>query len=120
MTSHETLPFLLALPLPVLWIVFVIPLLFRLFGVPVPLNLLKRWSVKRTPEESIFVDGVLYWAVPAFMFHLTDIYLRWRFYGNPADQPTTAGLVDEVFIALLGGVLFGFFAAYISQRGARR
>jgi len=109
MTSHETLPFLLALPLPVLWIVFVIPLLFRLFGVPVPLNLLKRWSVKRTPEESIFVDGVLYWAVPAFMFHLTDIYLRWRFYGNP-----------EVFIALLGGVLFGFFAAYISQRGARR
>ena len=120
MTSHEIVPFLLALPLPVLWIVFGIPLLFRLFGVSVPINLRKRGTEKRTPEQSIFVDGMLYWSISMLAFNIAYVYSRWWLYGNLADHPTTAGLVDEVFIALFGGVLFGFFSSFHSQRGDRR
>jgi hypothetical protein len=116
--THEILPFLLALPLPLLWIFFAIPLIYRLLGDSVPLNLRKRWSVKRSPEQSIFLDGVLYWAIPMFGFRMTDLCLRWRLYGNPADHPTSADLVNEVFASVLGGVLFGFLSAYLSQRGA--
>jgi hypothetical protein len=37
----------------------------------------------------MFVGGVLYWAVPMFMFNVADTYSRWKLYGASSDHLST-------------------------------
>jgi hypothetical protein len=113
---HQILPFLIALPLPMIWIIFVVPLLFRFVGISLPLNPRKRTALNLEPEQNMFVGGCLYWAVPIFIFSLVDIYSRWKLYGASSDRLTAGRIADEFFISVLGGVIAGLAFAYQQEK----
>lgn len=89
------------------WMFFIVPLLFRLFGVSLSQNLWKRWAVKLNLWQSILLKGMLGWGVGMIIFVTADHYLQWRLHGRPEDQLTLDRFVNIVFTWLTGGVLFG-------------
>ncbi|MGB9408333.1 MAG: hypothetical protein WCA89_12400 [Terracidiphilus sp.] len=99
--------YLLVALVAISWMFFIVPLLFRLFGVPLSLNPRKRWSVKLSLWQSIFVKGVLGWGVGMIIVVTADHYLQWRLHGRPEDQLTIGRFVHIVCTWLLGGVFFG-------------
>jgi hypothetical protein len=114
--AHQILPFLIAVPLPLIWVIFVVPLLFRVVGISLPLNPRKRAALNLEAERNMFVGGVLYWAVPMFIFSVTDLYSRWRLYGASSDRLTGGRIADEFFISLFGGVIAGFVFLYEREK----
>jgi len=113
---HQILPYLIAAPLPIIWIIFVVPILFRFVGISLPLNPRKRMALNLQPEQNMFVGGALYWAAPMFIFSVADIYSRWKLYGASSDQLTTGRIAEEFFISLTGGVIAGLAFAYEQEK----
>jgi len=115
--------FLLEILLPMLWVLFGAPLMFRLFGVSIPLNPRKRMAIKPNMNQSllqaILLDGVLSFGVAMFIFTLSDHYVQLRLHHSPSDQLVFQTLVIDLCKCLTGGVLFGLLRGFDGGKPAR-
>lgn len=112
--------FLLAIPLPTLWLLFGVPLLSRLFGVSMPLNPRKRRAVMLDPNQSllqaVMLYGVLSWGVAMFLFTTSNRYFQWRLLHNPSDQLSVQAIVLGACTWIGGGALFGLLLGFDAGR----
>jgi hypothetical protein len=115
MWGHWILPFFVALILASLWMLFLCPLVLRLFGLAIPLNLRKRRGMTMDEGQSV-LWGVLGWGVSMIIFHMTHIYVIWLMYRIPSDKPTVWGFIETLFQWTLGGVLFGLFTTHPQKK----
>jgi hypothetical protein len=107
MMTREILYYLILISLTFFWIFFVLRLIYRLFGLCLPLNPLKPGNVKFSPSQHIFLNGVLGYGVAMFIFIMSDHYLKWKFHGTLSDQPTLALFVHNFCVWIFNGFLFG-------------
>ena len=64
--NQEILPFLLGLLVGMGWFVLIVPLVYRIWGISVPLNPLKRRRKNRSAGEDFLFDGLVAFGLPLF------------------------------------------------------
>jgi hypothetical protein len=64
------------------------------------------------------LTGVLSWGVGMFLCSTTDMYIQWRLFHKPWQQPTVYGLLRDLCIWLIAGAVFGIVVAFIGQKRA--
>jgi hypothetical protein len=72
--------------------------------------------VKMSFSQHVLLTGVLSWGVGMFLYSVTNTYMEWRLFHRPWQQPTVYGILHDLCIWLVAGVVFGFFIAFINQR----
>lgn len=114
--NRDVLPFAVALVLTLLWVYLSMQLFLRLQKRGVSWNLLKLRKMKLTGAQNFFGSGLLAFGVGTFIFDLSIRYVRWKLYGNPPDQLHFQSVIQVLFSALLGGVIFGMLSAAFNSK----
>jgi hypothetical protein len=108
--------FVLALMPALIWIVFALPIVYRLRGISLPLNPLKRRNVRLSADDSVLLKGIAGFGVSLAVFHLAGCYFRWTLYGRPIDRPTWQTVIDAVGIGVFSGIVFGLWEGFRDAR----
>jgi hypothetical protein len=114
---REVPVFILALIPALAWVVFLLPVVFRVWGISLPLNPLKRKNVILSADQRVFLQGVAGFGVSLSIFHLACCYFRWALYGHLEDRPSGQTLVDALGVGIFSGILFGLLTGIQDARG---
>jgi hypothetical protein len=111
------IPVLVLALLPALiWVVFALPVVYRLWGISLPLNPLKRRDVRLSADDNLFLKGIAGFGVSLAVFHLACCYFRWTLYGRSIDRPTWQTVIDAVGIGVFSGIAFGLLEGFRDAR----
>jgi hypothetical protein len=95
MWLRSTIPFLIALISGLVWMLFLYPVLLRLFDVPTHLGFGK-WKRLEVDRGQTDLWDLIGWGVYFIICHAARVYIRWRMYGHPSDKPTMLGITEWV------------------------
>lgn len=72
--------------------------------------------MKLDSDLRFFVDGLLNFAIPVFIFSVSDVYIRWKLYGSPSDRFTYEMLFDKLATASICGVIEGLMSVFRAEK----
>jgi hypothetical protein len=108
---------ILALIPALAWAVFLLPIVFRLWGISLPLNPLKRRNLRLNADERVFLQGVAGYGVTLSLFHLGCCYFRWALYRHLVDRPSGQTFIDALGVGVFSGIIVGLFTGIQDARG---
>ena len=115
MSSHQILPFIAGLIPALIWTILLAPLLFSPFRLSIALNWRNRKNVRPDSwQRMLFL--FLSFAGGVTILHFTDIYVRWKLYGNPADQQMLGGVGQTLLENMGAGLFFGLAMTLLSGK----
>jgi hypothetical protein len=117
MIGPQNLSIALPFVLLIFWMVFVVQLIFSLFGVSLPLNPFKRRQVKLSLSQSIFLNGIFGYSAGMFLFTTSLEYFDWKLNGASPDHLTFGRIVLNASLWLAFGFVFGCMAYALQKKG---
>jgi hypothetical protein len=105
------LPFVVSVTAGLLWIGVFVPIVSRLFGVRLPINLRKRNAAIRQLSfgQYIWLVGVVSVGVGVSISSLVDEYLEWGFSGHWGLHASAASIVFHLAWWSATGAFFGWY-----------
>jgi hypothetical protein len=114
MWIRSTIPFFIALVPAMLWILFLFPLVLRLFGVPFQLGFRRRKQMEMDQGQTV-LWGAIGWGGYMIICNVVEAYVQWKMYGTPSDMFTMRGLGQEALMWITGGTVFGFVSVMANK-----
>ena len=108
MIARQVLSVLIPISLAAVWILFVPPLLFRLFGISLPLNPWKRRRIKLSLAQGVFLTGILSYGAAIFIATATLEYFDWKLTGGSPAPLNSGRLIFHFFLWPALGAFYGW------------